>query len=159
MPKWLALYSTRFWSIFVIAGAFLVYFIVSASYPQDLTSIQIQIFDLINVKRLAFNLPALTESLTLRVSAMNWSKELALGNYPSNMHSIYNSYAEIQAGYADFVAAVFPNYVPPTLAEAFVDMWWNSAGHHTVMMSSSSSQMGVGVYRNGGYFVAVVDFN
>jgi uncharacterized protein YkwD len=148
----------KVWGMFLIVGVYAVYFIVSVSYPQDLIPVQTRIFDLINVKRLAYNLPALTESQTLRIAAQNWSRELALGNYPSCTHSIYNSYAEIMAGDADFTAAIFPNYVPPTLAETFVDLWWDSAEHHAVMMSGFISQMGVGVSENHGYFVAVVDF-
>ncbi len=148
----------RLLMIFLIAGAFLVYFVVSASYPQDLTSIQNEIFDMVNAKRLAFNLPILQSSLALEQAAQNWSVEIALGNYPSGTHSVYNSYSEIMAGYADFVSYIFPNYVPPTLADTFVQSWWNSPGHHAVMMSNMVSQMGVGVSENHGYFVAVVDF-
>jgi uncharacterized protein YkwD len=138
-------------------------FIIQTFFPSsvDTSSIESDVFKLINVERANRGLPTLLEDKALVTIAVGWSEslaetgELTHGDFASRIAGIgYSQYScgEIIAEHGGW------SIWTPSLGREFVDMWLNSPKHYEIMMTHSSGYMGVGVCKGRSGFFAVVDF-
>ncbi|MFD3158129.1 SafA/ExsA family spore coat assembly protein [Haloimpatiens sp. FM7330] len=116
---------------------------------NDIKAIENEVIRLVNVERQKAGVPALKQNWQLSRIARYKSKDMADKGYFSHTSPTYGSPFKMIESFGIKASAAGENiaYGQPT-PKAVMNSWMNSPGHRSNILSSSYSEIGVGVAKN-----------
>ncbi len=140
-------------------GALILAFLLLSPVVSALT-VEEQFLQLLNDERVKVGVSELALDSSLTAAAYGHSEDMAVNNYFSHNSKDGRRFSDriIAQGYRYSIAGenIAYHYGAPDAAKVF-EMWMNSPGHKSNMLSSSFSDAGLGVYYTGKYTYYTLD--
>ncbi len=119
----------------------------------SVSTLERQVVTLVNQKRAAAGLKALTLNATLSNGARMKSQDMQKSRYFSHTSPNYGSPFDMMRSLGISYRSAGENIAMGySSAEAVVNAWMNSPSHRANIMNASYTQIGVGYVSNGGYW-------
>lgn len=111
-----------------------------APTPGGPVSEETVILDLLNEKRAAAGLKPLAMSSEISDFARSWSADMSTGGFRHNPN-----FGRMPGSCRAMAENIAMTYTPKDMGRVLFNMWWNSSGHKTNMMSPRFTRIGIGI--------------
>jgi len=123
----------------------------TTNITSELTTDEQEVFDLINVKRVANGLPVLKIDDELQNVARIKAQDMADNNYFSHTSPVYGSPFDMIKSFGINYKTAGENIAGHSTNSGAVNAWMNSSGHKANILNSSFNYTGIGVVNSSKY--------
>ena len=123
----------------------------TTNITSELTTDEQEVFDLINVKRVANGLPVLKIDDELQNVARIKAQDMADNNYFSHTSPVYGSPFDMIKSFGINYKTAGENIAGNSSNSSAVNAWMNSEGHRANILNSSFNYTGIGVVSSPKY--------